>query len=82
MTCISSCRMSLMPYCQTIEAAVVKTLKLSTLPVVTIALVCKCAQEWIKLRQICPLQFLEGVATQVCIRGHDFIQVKFNSSMM
>ena len=64
-----------MPYSQTIEAAVIKTLKMSAVPNVVIALVCKCALEWMSIRRNCPHQFIENVATDVCIMGHNFIQV-------
>ncbi|XP_019858005.1 PREDICTED: uncharacterized protein LOC105315238 [Amphimedon queenslandica] len=70
---IQSCGLSLLPYSDTIESAIIKTFHRAS-PASILPLVCKCAEKWVCLRNSCSLQFIEKLMSCVCICTHHRIE--------
>lgn len=70
-----SCQLSLLSYSHAIESAIVKTLQ-QTPPTFITGLVCKCVNEWVWLRGVGLLSFIEGVTVCLCLAVHGLLEVR------
>jgi hypothetical protein len=73
---IQSCGVLLMPYSQTIEAAILKTMRRLDLPHVIVLLACACADNWLGNNwNATQPKFIEDLAINISLRADSLLQV-------